>query len=343
MKQRFENYLKYSTSQEEQTDEIVKDIDSIERNVVSDTAKNNILETQEQKQELVAELRSWRTKFFGESTDTTIESELGNRKLFKDEEGYHTYLKGGVKIPLTEGQIDSAKEWGTFWQFDDSIDKHTQQKVMSSQIRDMIAKKYDTQLITFGEHSKLNDHRKQDTYTRISERSEQLDGMSDGILAEKMMVSLLTKAQKDYHLPFVLHKVDIYEDVENKIDFIVSLETHDRGVRVAEEGSDVGIQFTLNDNKTELKQDQIDKSKIRGDAEIDDIILVTMPFVKIRDAFNKWRYDENGNRINEKKLDPRGPDHLMSEDEQVEIFKTLFNSLPIGISEDQLRLHIRES
>jgi len=69
MKQRFENYLKYSTSQEEQTDEIVKDIDSIERNVVSDTAKNNILETQEQKQELVAELRSWRTKFFGESTD----------------------------------------------------------------------------------------------------------------------------------------------------------------------------------------------------------------------------------------------------------------------------------
>jgi len=214
---------------------------------------------------------------------------------------------------------------------------------MSSQIRDMIAKKYDTQLITFGEHSKLNDHRKQDTYTRISERSEQLDGMSDGILAEKMMVSLLTKAQKDYHLPFVLHKVDIYEDVENKIDFIVSLETHDRGVRVAEEGSDVGIQFTLNDNKTELKQDQIDKSKIRGDAEIDDIILVTMPFVKIRDAFNKWRYDENGNRINEKKLDPRGPDHLMSEDEQVEIFKTLFNSLPIGISEDQLRLHIRES
>jgi len=51
----------------------------------------------------------------------------------------------------------------------------------------------------------------------------------------------------------------------------------------------VGIQFTMNNSvsKQEQKNKQIERAKKFGDADVDDIILVTMPFAKIRDTFNR--------------------------------------------------------
>jgi len=181
MKQRFENFLTNRSESDQTSPQVTEDIASIEKNIPDASVRGEILDTQLKKEELVSHLKDWRGKFFGESVDNNIESELGNRTLQHDADGYHTYLKGGVRIPLTEGQIASAKEWGVFWSFDDSVDKNMQQKTMSGQVRELIAGKYDEQLTSFGEQNRLSDDIKRDTYSRIAERSPELDKMQDGI------------------------------------------------------------------------------------------------------------------------------------------------------------------
>ncbi len=329
MKDRFENYLK-------QGPDAAEDTAVIERN--SDTGtQEHIHEIQMSKEELVRSLQQWRGKFFGKSVENDLESQFGNRTLQKTESGYQTYLKGGQVVELTEGDVFAAAQWGTFWRFPDtSIDKHDQQKIMIHQMRNLIGQHYDEQLVAFGKVNKLSDDRKRDTYERIGDQSTELTELPDGLLAEKMILSVLHKVQRDFDLPFTVHSVDVYEDVENKIDFVVSLQDHRRGVKVSEQSSGIGVQFTLNASKAEDKQNQINASKNRGEADVDDIVLVSMPFVQIRDLFDSWRYNADGSRINEKSLDPRGPDYLMSNEMKLQLLKALLKKLPLDLTEDEL-------
>jgi len=331
MKFKFENYLKQNPNTQEDTESIVRN--------TNEEAREEIDKTQLEKTELVQRLRDWRGKFFGSDVENDIESEMGNKKLFWNGNGFETRLRGGEKIELTDGEIASAYLWGTFWQFDESVSKDDQQYVMSQQIRELIAGKYDDQLTEFGRVNKLSDDRKRDTYEAINAQPTEIEKLSDGFLAERMVSTLLNKAQLDYDLPFTLQSVDVYEDVENKIDFIVSVSEHDRAVKVNEQGSDIGVQFTINtsEKKTEQKEKQIQHSLRQGEHAVDDIVLVSMPFKEIRDLFNQWRYDEEGNRKNEKRLDPRGPNMYMTDDMQVSTLQAIFKALPIDMTEDELR------
>jgi|GEM_PF-2041890 len=331
MKERFENYLKKTSAEDSAV---------IERNTSPET-QEEIEKVQLSKEEFVSRLKGWRAKFYGEGVENDLESDFGNRTLIATEQGFKTFTKGGVPIELTEGEIFAAMEWGTFWKFDDSVPKGVQQRVMFQQMKKLIASQYDEQLIKFGQDNKLSDDRKRNTYDRIAERPSQLEHLQDGILAEHMISSLLERAQRDYKLPFTFKGVDVYEDVENKIDFVIALESHKRGVHVSEQGSQVGVQFTLNPEKESQKQDQIDASKKRGEAEVDDIVLVSMPFAQVRQLFDQWRYDDSGNLKNEKTLDPRGPNVFISEKMEREILHALFSKLPMQTSRAELENLIR--
>ncbi len=329
MKSKFENFLT-QTSQDAPEDHA-----SIKRNVTQES-RDTIQKIQMEKQEFVDKLRAWRSKFFGKSLDdeSDIESLYGNRTLEQAADGsYCTYLRGGQKVVLSRGEVFAAREWGIFWRLDDSIDKHDQQAIMAHQMRSLVENAYNKQLLEFGRVNKLSDDRKRDTYAQLQDIPIQLENRGDGFLAEKIVISLLKQLEHDSTLSIRVEAADVYEDVENKIDFIVTIESRRRGVEIDEQSSHIGVQLTMrtDTSKVQEKEKQIRASKQRGDADVDDIVLLSLPLKEVRSLFNTWRYNKDGSKKSEKALDPRGPNCFMSQELKESIVGALMSKLPENV------------
>jgi hypothetical protein len=168
-------------------------------------------------------------------------------------------------------------------------------------------------------------------YEAARERLESGD-LPYGVAAEKMMVQLFRKQEIDRDMPFQVIGADVYQDVTQKIDFIVRRIDHSRGVQLEDGGEQMrnkGIQFTLNTQRHVLnrKMDQIRRSKQRLTEEdhIDDIMLVTMDMGFMGTAYRQWQ---------EKGRLPGGPDKFLPPAVRKQIFtKTLEGMFP----EEELR------
>jgi hypothetical protein len=300
-------------------------IDLIERFVDTETM-DQIRELQLGKLELVNQLKEWRKKFWNdeETHESDLEKRSDAKTLSMNSDGeYQMFLKGGEAITLSKGEVLSASEWGFWWKFDDSVPREDQTAIMSKQVRNFIAAEYDRQLIEYGSVDTLSDERKRETYRAIKERNLDLNTMPAGIMAEKMTTSLLIKQMHDNpSLSFRIKSVDVYEDVEHKIDFILELKDHVRGVKVDEPHS-FGIQFTLNPDATAKKEQQIDRVRRNSihETEVDDIMLITMPLTDIQEKYRTWSGAAKG------KLDPRGPDYLWSEETKQAIINGLLKRI----------------
>lgn len=341
MKERFENVLHSQSAREEGSEFETKyqeDISFIE-GLVDDGTLEKIKALQDQKLDFVDGLRAWRKKFWNDSATKIeqhqaqqFESQAGAWALQQiDDTTFRTHMKGGDVLTLTKGEVMAAAQWGFWWRFDDSVDNSLQREVMSHQVRHVIAGEYDKQLIALGKADRLSNDMKRDVYTSIEATNLNLDTMPAGILCEKMLMSFLTKEMHDSDLPFKVQSVDVYEDVENKIDFVVTFEGTTRGVQVGEpeHTNRIGIQFTMNAHAAERKEKQLEKVRGRGfnNLDIDELVLIVMPLNDVKKKYQQWRYDESGNRRNERKLDPNGPDSLWSEDTKKQIIDGLVRGI----------------
>ncbi len=337
MKEKFETYLK----KDQESAGTIGDQEAfelIERTVDKDT-RDLILELQVQKLDFVKNLKRWRKKFWSKEVkavsdqrERAFEEQPGAWELqYRDDNTFVTHTKGGDKITLSIGEILAAHTWGFWWKFDQSVPAEFQKKIMSNQVRKIVAAQYDNQLVQLGKVNRLSDDRKRDTYERIEEVNFNLETMPTGILAEKMLLSFLTKKMFDADLPFSVAEVDVYEDVEHKIDFIITVANTRRGVKVDEpkQQSHIGIQFTMNTGATERKERQLNRvrSTALHEAHVDELVLITMPINDIRPAFERWRYEADGTRLHSRKLDPRGPDNLWSEETKEQIFLGLVKGI----------------
>ncbi|MFM2374296.1 MAG: hypothetical protein RLZZ234_291 [Candidatus Parcubacteria bacterium] len=288
---------------------------------------------QEEKRALMHEMMEWRKKFWDSegahkdertaslSRIAAFEQGEGGRTLRVRPDGmYEALQKGGEVTILTKGEVYAAHEWGTWWKFDDTVSREQQLGIMSHQVRNLIAEKYDAQLLAFGKADRLSDDRKRDTYARIEATQGSMETMPNGILAEKMLLSFLTKAMHDRGLTFTVERADVHADVEYKIDFKIIVQDTKRGVRVGEPEHRIGIQFTLNPDAVGKKTEQLTRAQKRlNETDVDELILVTMPIDDVRKNFDRWRYDDQGNKKSEKRLDPRGPDMYWSKETQERI------------------------
>lgn len=169
---------------------------------------------------------------------------------------------------------------------------------------------------------------KSKAYQEIEHRSgtssEQL-----GVIAEKLMIGvaeMVSINRPDLHI--AVRPGNAYEDVQEKIDFIIDVKSVRRGVGI--ETSDTtfdekhfGIQFTINSAKHDAKKEQIEKSKNRG-ADIDDILLITMDQEMIRKAITAWK--TKGSPLH-------GPWAEFSQESKQKILTTLFENI---LSEKEL-------
>lgn len=338
-KRQLEGAIKNAGS-ETPNEETSRDVEKM-RSIAGTEAWSDIEHTQEEKRALVHEFREWRKKFWNADGEHAKERADSFQRIAKFENGdaartlrmnadgaFEGVMKGGEAITLTRGEVYAAAEWGTWWKFDDSISREHQLALMGSQVRARIAERYDDQLITFGKNDRLSDDRKRDAYARMESSQQSLDTMPDGILAEKMLVSFLTKEMHDGDLEFTVSRADAHDDIEHKIDFIITVADRRRGVRVHEPEHRIGIQFTMDRGATERKQEQVARAGKRlRETDVDELILITMPFDDVRTNYDRWRYDEQGKHKNEKRLDPRGPDQYWSAETKKAILDALVRQL----------------
>lgn len=296
------------------------------RTMVDEETWAQIAELQRARKDLLRDYKEWRTRLWsGESGASPENSEHTTRTLGMRPDGtLVTYLKGGAEVSMALGEAFAASEWGFWWKFDTSVPQDMQRRIMTHQVRRALAGMYDQQLLRFGAADRLSDDYKRDAYARKTATEQSLEALPDGILAEKMLFSLLTKEMHESGRAFTVEAPDVYEDIEHKIDLVVTVSDTRRGVTVGEPRHRIGIQFTRSASLREKKQQQVDRANRHiADTDVDEIILVVMPLSDTRDIFDAWRYGPDKNRTPLNKLDPRGPDHLWSAETKQQIIDAL--------------------
>ncbi len=115
-----------------------------------------------------------------------------------------------------------------------------------------------------------------------------------------------------------------YQDVAEKVDFIVTTKTKKRGagIEVVDpliEERHIGIQFTVNTSEKtrEHKHDQIEKAKARG-TDLDDIVYFAFDMKTLQQAINAW--EQSGKPLS-------GVWNKLSKQAQVEAMRGLFETL----------------
>lgn len=145
---------------------------------------------------------------------------------------------------------------------------------------------------TLAETTRREDMLKAKAYEEIAKRSgkksEQL-----GVLAEQILIGVAETIAIDRpDLGITVLPANAYQDVEEKIDFIIESKQKKRGVgaearELSDEARSVGVQFTINTSKAVHKAEQIAKAKERG-VHVDDIVYVAIEKKILQEAIEKW-------------------------------------------------------
>ncbi|MFA7201709.1 MAG: hypothetical protein WC099_01815 [Candidatus Paceibacterota bacterium] len=143
---------------------------------------------------------------------------------------------------------------------------------------------------------------------------------------EQDAIHLLKQVQFDIpELGIEVEEVNVVQDMDEKIDFIVKAHEHHRGVQVEEDNKTLGdetvfgIQFTLKwkEEDLKIKQNKIDKALKKGiHTQVDDVLLITVPTAcsDIKKAHEQWHREG---------CPPGGPVKLYSEQVRMEILEKI--------------------
>lgn len=284
--------------------------------------QSEILNIQKSKQNIVRKMHKHFRKL---DADESIESTGKTRIVSFDKklDKFYFFDDKDTQIFLDLSDILTDGEWGITYGFDTSVPKNIQKKYILNEAKREIAGKLDEQIILDESSSVTTDTFKQKAYLEIKNSKDTKDQF-EGFLAEKMIKGLLAKLSID-GADFLIEEADVYQDVEQKIDFIIRRKNHNRAVGVSEDDKIIGVQFTLNEAKQEFKKKQIErskrnltsKSKRKHERGVDDIMLVVMPVEKLKSTYKKWSEDKK----------PGGPENLWSIEMKHQILKGILNGI----------------
>ena len=253
------------------------------------------------------------------------------------------WIKKGEEIEkrISVGNIVSSQRWGADLFLPKELDNFTKTAdikniekiknlVLESQIRNRLVGSLNKELAKkIAENMKHKDAFKAVAYESIAERydvkNEQL-----GVMAEQVIMGVLEGMAIDRpDLGFSVLEANAYQDVQNKIDFIISTKQKRRGVgidrnEVTFEEKSIGIQFTTNTTKAEHKAEQIIKAKKRG-VEVDDIIYVELDSRILSPAVKRW--EDAGKPV-------AGPWKFLPPEIRIQVVTNLFKGI---LSEEQIK------
>ncbi len=234
----------------------------------------------------------------------------------------------GIQTPITIAEIMTDNEWGLSYTFDNSVNIHDIRSYYLEQLKGDLREKLDKQIIISETNFTRGDSFKQDAYRAIETRMEQ-GSEQGGVVAEKMVKNFLKKLAIETDADFEIIDADVYQDVEQKIDFIIHRRNNEknRGAKINESdtATDIGIQFTLNTDKTDQKQRQINNAKRNLGNDIDDIVLVTLPVAQASNLYKKWSEHKTSG----------GPEKSWDNNTQETIFRGVMKQVLSGEEIDQ--------
>lgn len=227
---------------------------------------------------------------------------------------------------LSLGEIVASRHFGHIYTFSPSIENSGDGKKLKKILQEKIMQDFlveNTNVVLAEELSKKTqkkDALKSKAYTEITQRglesNEQL-----GVFAEKMMYGVAeTIALDRSDLGIKVHPANAFQDVEEKIDFIIETQHKKRGTQIgATDFTDktIGIQFTINSSKRDFKENQIARAKEKG-IEVDDIVYVEIDSSVLKNALKRWK--ENGQKST-------GPWMYIEKNIQEKALHALFNSV----------------
>lgn len=317
-----EGKIKLEAIKDELTEEVAK---------VAHTSKEaelEIFKIQKQKIEKFRKFRKWLDET-RESRDTYDDTKKNPDKpvVSLSKEGTLTisYKDGSYKI-ASMGEIMTDMEWGQNYAFDKSIDIHDIREYHLAQLKKELRDKLDSQIIEAEISNKYVDTMKQIAYKQIKERlgSDSAQMEKTGVVAEKMVSTFLEQLSVDCpDADFSITPADAYQDVNDKIDFIIRRKEHRHGAKIEESeieseisSKTIGIQFTTAEGKISHKEDQLEKAK-KFNKEVDDIVLVTIPMSEATYLYKKWL----------DKKDPGGPIKYWNKNTKINIFKAVMQNV----------------
>jgi hypothetical protein len=225
----------------------------------------------------------------------------------------------GRAAEATFGEVVTDLEWGIGHDLDKaSVPRLMAKKYLIERAKHDLRRLLDRQITRSETGSSAVHESKKGAYERLEAETESGEvEFKTGSMAEKMVKCILKKAViDDGRLPFEVLDADVYQDVEEKIDFIIRRRDRDRGVNVetSREAKDIAIQFTVNPNAARRKMEQIRrvKGKLLTQGDLDDLVLVVMPLPFVQRLRHEW---QDGGRPS------GGPDKLMDRDEARTVFR----------------------
>ncbi len=249
----------------------------------------------------------------GEGGFSHPEIQPGLPVVFRDDDGRYLVRENDVVRQVTRGELMTDYEWGIEYAFDRSVGIHDIREYYLEQLKADLREKLDQQIITSETNFTRGDSFKQNAYREIGKRIE-TGSEQQGIIAEKMVKNFLKKLAIDHDADFEIVEANAFQDVEQKVDFIIHRKSADRirGAKIGEskDSADVGIQFTINASKVDYKEKQIQHTK-RHTKEFQDIVLVTLPAHKASDLYKQWSSRKTAG----------GPDKLWSPQTKQAIFR----------------------
>lgn len=285
-----------------------------------------IFELQKKKQEVMDWLKDELKKL--DTKDNLVELQPGSRWVIC-QEGQLIWRSGNQETTISLGEMIADLDW----QVNYLLDPETVPRAIRKQYLVAIAKRrlkdlLDEQIMRQEIASKKDEGKRRAYEGMLRDRNtERL-----GTVAEKMLRNFMAKLAMDYGLNFNIIEADAFQDVEQKIDFVIEVPRHQRGVQVDKtEGKNLafGIQFTMDSSwEANLKKtQQIRKARNQNRREnIDDMILVEIDLQRfVQTALEQWK----------KEKPPGGPDQKLPPDIKQKIFFKLLKGI---YSEEEIKV-----
>lgn len=312
---------------ERQTSESDTDKEKIETALqwyISDAAKHRYSTVEAQRR--IYELQ--------QDKQDTVDRLYAGFRLIGTPEGNRLWPKGARETSFENGKlffnsqpIDLATlitdaEWDVFYALPATAPRHLQKQYLLGLAKLGISCMLDEQIIADETSSVRTDTLKQKAYTSLQQMDDEGNRFQiEGFIAETLIKNFLVKLSLRFDFDFEITQSDVFDDVENKIDFIIHRKNRYRGVRVEESTDmpkDIGIQFTINRNPDVRihKERQLRSVRERIKREprempIEDIVLVQLNMGHPKKAYDTWRQAGSP---------PGGPDDQWSLDLRRQIF-----------------------
>ena len=237
----------------------------------------------------------------------------------------------GAETEITAGDIMTDFTWGVGYVLDPhSVPYNIQKQYAVALAKHRVLHLADEQIL-FHE-SEHGDEKSKKTFRILQERKEH-DDWALGHVAERFIVNFLKKLSINLDVDFDIQEVDVFEDVVDKIDFVLRVKNWTRGVDIETQngGKDVAVQITLKNTKDQvylkhqIMHEAIFERGLQGDIQLDDAILLYIDEKYIRQAFGKWRHK----RLTPTSISPPpgGPELLMNKRGQEELLHRLLANI----------------